>query len=195
MQVTHQNTYFKYTFSPPRKKCEHEGCTNVAVRGGRCKSHGAASKRCEIQDCQKVAVISGVCRRHARTKTEEAVAFQQKPKHEPARKDPPFSPIVSLKPSTDDSNDPTEYQGNDSVIAQNNHVIQSKLSQVIEAHGRLGERSNHVSYPYPYHHPYALTGQQAYSHGYSHPFEPPYPYSTRSSYGPDHQGQQKYYQG
>ena len=53
-----------YLSSPSRKKCSHEGCTNVAVRDGLCKSHGAPSKLCAIEGCNKVAAFRGMCKRH-----------------------------------------------------------------------------------------------------------------------------------
>ena len=49
---------------PPRKKCDTDGCNNVSVRGGKCKSHGAITKRCDVEGCSKVAAFNGMCERH-----------------------------------------------------------------------------------------------------------------------------------
>mmetsp|Transcript_4925 Transcript_4925/g.10871 ORF Transcript_4925/g.10871 Transcript_4925/m.10871 type:complete len:239 (-) Transcript_4925:139-855(-) len=54
------------TNSTPILSCllQHEGCTNVAVRQGMCKSHGAGSRICGVDGCSKVAAINGMCKRH-----------------------------------------------------------------------------------------------------------------------------------
>jgi hypothetical protein len=53
----------------PRKRCiSHEGCTNIAKKGGVCVTHGAkvkAYKRCSFKGgCTKKARKGGVCQRH-----------------------------------------------------------------------------------------------------------------------------------
>jgi len=50
-----------------RKICTHEGCTNIAVNGGVCISHGAkrkAVKICTHEGCTKQVVNGGVCTSH-----------------------------------------------------------------------------------------------------------------------------------
>jgi hypothetical protein len=49
-----------------RKKCSHEGCTNIAVRGGVCITHGAKVevKRCGHEGCDNKVVKGGVCVTH-----------------------------------------------------------------------------------------------------------------------------------
>lgn len=51
-------------FSPPRKKCNAEGCTNVAVQGGKCKSHGVPNPKCVVPGCTNTSSSGGRCRRH-----------------------------------------------------------------------------------------------------------------------------------
>jgi hypothetical protein len=52
------------------KRCNHEGCTNQAVRGGVCVTHGA--KRyvyiCSFEECTNQALKGGVCITHGATK-------------------------------------------------------------------------------------------------------------------------------
>jgi hypothetical protein len=51
--------------SPARKKCNTEGCSNVAVQGGLCKTHGASTKKCSLPGCGKIAALDGYCKRHS----------------------------------------------------------------------------------------------------------------------------------
>ena len=52
------------------KKCDIEGCTNHAQKGGVCERHSAwvrvrgSKKRCDIEGCTNYAVKKGVCKRH-----------------------------------------------------------------------------------------------------------------------------------
>ena len=48
------------------KTCSHEGCTNVVVKGGVCKRHGAKKKKyiCSHEGCTNKAQKGGVCIRH-----------------------------------------------------------------------------------------------------------------------------------
>jgi hypothetical protein len=143
--------------------------------------------RCSNEDCRKVAVINGMCRRHAQEEAQEHGALSH-----PRPQDPPFSPIVHNE--TLDHAHPAKaarYQDpeaqaryeNSSVIAQNNYVVQNKLSQVIEAHNRLNAHQASYQQPHPEHH-------AGYGHypGYPHP----YPY-----HNPDHERehQPRYYYG
>ena len=41
-----------------RKRCSHEGCTNLAAVGGMCM------RRCSREGCTDLAVVGGVCMRH-----------------------------------------------------------------------------------------------------------------------------------
>jgi hypothetical protein len=41
-----------------------EGCTKVAVQGGRCISHGAKKKLCSVEGCAKQAILAGMCKKH-----------------------------------------------------------------------------------------------------------------------------------
>eukprot|EP00956_Cyclotella_meneghiniana_P001291 scaffold1399_cov48-Cyclotella_meneghiniana.AAC.3 len=54
-----------------RKKCTHqEGCTNIVVRGGLCKRHGAQveKKKCTQEGCINIAYKGGLCIRHGAKK-------------------------------------------------------------------------------------------------------------------------------
>ena len=44
--------------------CSHEGCTNYAKSGGVCVRHGADYKRCSHEGCTNQAKKGGICRRH-----------------------------------------------------------------------------------------------------------------------------------
>jgi hypothetical protein len=46
------------------KRCSHEGCTNLARKGGVCVTHGAKVKRCSFDGCINKAVKGGVCVTH-----------------------------------------------------------------------------------------------------------------------------------
>lgn len=50
----------------PIRRCNVEGCTKYARKGGICVSHGAKVKviRCKVQGCGKYAVRQGVCKAH-----------------------------------------------------------------------------------------------------------------------------------
>ncbi len=56
-------------------------CSNVAVRGGRCKSHGAYAVECTIINCHEQAIGKGLCIRHYKemneAMTQNAVRFAQ----------------------------------------------------------------------------------------------------------------------
>ena len=49
--------------------CNHEGCTNKAIKGGVCVRHGASltKKYCSHEGCTKYAQRGGVCRGHGAT--------------------------------------------------------------------------------------------------------------------------------
>lgn len=47
-----------------KKLCEVEGCTRKAQRARRCYTHGATYKQCSVEDCTKKAQQGGVCIRH-----------------------------------------------------------------------------------------------------------------------------------
>jgi hypothetical protein len=46
----------------------HEGCTNIAIKGGVCKRHGAKKehkhKRCSVKGCTNQVQKGGVCIKH-----------------------------------------------------------------------------------------------------------------------------------
>jgi hypothetical protein len=46
------------------KRCSHEGCTNIVVKGGVCITLGAKVKRCSQKGCTKQAQKGGVCVTH-----------------------------------------------------------------------------------------------------------------------------------
>jgi hypothetical protein len=46
------------------KQCNHEGCTNQAVKGGVCVTHGAKHKRCRFEGCTNQVQKGGVCTTH-----------------------------------------------------------------------------------------------------------------------------------
>jgi hypothetical protein len=51
--------------APPIKECSHGGCTNKAVVKGVCIRHGAPKlKRCRHQGCNNQVIKGGVCIRH-----------------------------------------------------------------------------------------------------------------------------------
>ena len=52
------------------KRCSTDGCTNKSVRGGVCIRHGATwtRKRCSSEGCTNVSLRGGVCRRHGAKK-------------------------------------------------------------------------------------------------------------------------------
>jgi hypothetical protein len=47
-----------------RKCCSHEGCTNYAQKGGVCFTHDANTKRCSHEGCTNYPVKGGVCVTH-----------------------------------------------------------------------------------------------------------------------------------
>lgn len=49
---------------PPRKLCEFDDCSKVAVQGGRCIAHGARKKLCCVNLCKKQAILAGMCKKH-----------------------------------------------------------------------------------------------------------------------------------
>jgi hypothetical protein len=51
-----------------RKKCNFDGCINIAVRGGVCVTHGAEKKRCSHEGCANYVQKGGVCVTHGATK-------------------------------------------------------------------------------------------------------------------------------
>jgi hypothetical protein len=51
------------------KRCSFEGCTNIVVKGGDCRTHGTVLKRCSYEGCTNQVVNGGVCIVHgAKTK-------------------------------------------------------------------------------------------------------------------------------
>jgi hypothetical protein len=59
------SNFLIWYISPPRKRCDVEGCNNVSVQAGKCKSHGASSKKCDEPGCNKMAALNGLCKRHS----------------------------------------------------------------------------------------------------------------------------------
>ena len=53
----------------PRKKCLHEGCSNVAQRGGNCNRHipGFTQPLCKHEGCTKQKQRGGYCYNHGAT--------------------------------------------------------------------------------------------------------------------------------
>jgi hypothetical protein len=51
-----------------RRKCNAEGCTNRAVKGGVCVTHGAMIKRCSFDGCTNKSKTGGVCITHGSKK-------------------------------------------------------------------------------------------------------------------------------
>jgi hypothetical protein len=49
------------------KRCNYEGCTRQAQKGGVCVTHGAVENRCYHEGCTKYAVKGGVCLHMARS--------------------------------------------------------------------------------------------------------------------------------
>jgi hypothetical protein len=59
-----------------RKRCSHEGCTNQAIKGGVCVTHGAEKKRCCYEGCTNQAKKGGVCITHGATVTKKQCSFE-----------------------------------------------------------------------------------------------------------------------
>lgn len=65
------------------KQCTHEGCANIAKKGGRCYAHGAPRKTCSAEGCKSKVQARGLCRKHGRAQDQDLtpLGFEgQKPK-------------------------------------------------------------------------------------------------------------------
>ena len=56
--------------------CSHEGCTNNALKGGVCSSHGAKKKICSHEGCTSYAQKGGVCVRHGANRTKKICSHE-----------------------------------------------------------------------------------------------------------------------
>ena len=52
------------THGAKKPRCSHAGCTNQAVKGGVCVTHGAQKKQCSVEGCTKQVKKGGVCVTH-----------------------------------------------------------------------------------------------------------------------------------
>lgn len=113
---------------------QHEGCTNVAVRAGKCKSHGAWTKSCEVDGCSKVSAINGMCKRHYIAVREASIRAPQIQMASAFQHFHPQAPQMLVAPQNALSQ----------VIAENNLATEHKLSQMIAAQRRLPTSLNSV---------------------------------------------------
>eukprot|EP00579_Thalassiosira_antarctica_P028377 CAMPEP_0202007812 /NCGR_PEP_ID=MMETSP0905-20130828/12187_1 /ASSEMBLY_ACC=CAM_ASM_000554 /TAXON_ID=420261 /ORGANISM="Thalassiosira antarctica, Strain CCMP982" /LENGTH=212 /DNA_ID=CAMNT_0048565829 /DNA_START=28 /DNA_END=666 /DNA_ORIENTATION=+ len=64
--VQERITHLLATGKRPRTKCNVTGCTNIAQKGGVCRTHGAPCnhKRCSSEGCNNKSQRGGVCYTH-----------------------------------------------------------------------------------------------------------------------------------
>jgi hypothetical protein len=63
------------------KRCNYEGCTRQAQKGGVCVTHGAVVNRCYHEGCTKYAVKGGVCITHGAIKLRKRCSHKGCSKH------------------------------------------------------------------------------------------------------------------